>query len=103
MIIESGPAARPNPDDTVRSGGSAQDNAGFPLSGAQLGIWFAQRLNPSSAAYNSGEYVEIRGGIVPALFERALRQVVDESETLRVLVKEHEGEPRQFFSSIAWT
>ena len=33
----------------------------LPMSAAQLGIWFAQRLDPLSAAYNIGEYLEIDG------------------------------------------
>src|SRR5262245_14828662 len=67
----------------------------FRLSTAQLGIWFAQQLNPSSPAYNIGEYLEIHGPVDAVLFERALRQVVAETEALRVQIIEHAGEPRQ--------
>ncbi len=84
-----------NTDSAPRFDSTASSEAGFPLSSAQLGIWFAQRLNPSSAAYNIGEYLEIRGDIAPAVFERALRQVVAESETLCVRITEREGQPRQ--------
>ncbi|GAA2785378.1 amino acid adenylation domain-containing protein [Kitasatospora sp. CM 4170] len=52
-----------------------------PLSGAQEGIWFAQRLDPANGAYNTGEYVEIHGRIDPALFETALRRTVAEAQT----------------------
>ncbi len=65
------------------------------MSSAQLGIWFAQAINPSSAAYNIGEYIEIDGPLVLPLFERALRQVVSEAETLRLRFSEQDGEPRQ--------
>src|ERR1700730_14502640 len=65
------------------------------LSTAQLGIWFAQQLNPSSAAYNIGEYLEIHGSVDAVLFERALRQVVAETEALRVQIIEHAEDPRQ--------
>jgi len=58
----------------------------LPLSSAQLGIWFAQQLDPSSAAYNIGEYIEINGAIDPRLFERALRQVVAETDALSVQI-----------------
>src|SRR6516225_11347460 len=67
----------------------------FRLSTAQLGIWFAQQLHPSSPAYNIGEYLEIHGPVDAVLFERALRQVVAETEALRVQIIEHAGEPRQ--------
>src|SRR5499427_1927993 len=67
----------------------------FRLSTAQLGIWFAQQLNPSSPAYNIGEYLEIHGPVDAVSFERALRQVVAETEALRVQIIEHAGDPRQ--------
>src|SRR6516165_2196652 len=67
----------------------------FRLSTAQLGIWFAQQLNPSSPAYNIGEYLEIHGPVDAVLFERAIRQVVAETEALRVQIIEHAGDPRQ--------
>ncbi len=66
-----------------------------PLSSAQLGIWFAQKLNPDSPAYNIGEYVEIDGPIVLPLFERALRQAAGEAQSLRLRFSEEAGEPRQ--------
>ena len=62
---------------------------------AQRGIWFAQQINPSSSEYNIGEYIEIRGSIDPLLFERALRQVVAEAQTLRVQITVSAGEPKQ--------
>jgi hypothetical protein len=69
----------------------------LPLSAAQLGIWFAHKTSPSAAAYNIGEYVEIKGPIDPLLFERALRIVLCEAETLHVQILEPgDGQPRQF-------
>src|SRR6201997_78543 len=67
----------------------------FRLSTAQLGIWFAQQLNPSSPAYNIGEYLEIHGSVDAVSFERALQQVVAETEALRVQIIEHAGGPQQ--------
>src|SRR5882724_551487 len=73
------------------------------LSSAQLGIWFAQKLDPGSAAYNIGEYIEIDGPVVLPLFERALRQVVSEAQSLRLQFSEQAGEPRQFVGEpTAW-
>ena len=75
----------------------------FALSSAQLGIWFAQKLDPSSSAYNIGEYVEIDGPIVLPLFERALRQVVAEAQSLRLRFSEQAGEPVQLVGEpTAW-
>jgi len=42
-------------------GGELQENNPLPLSDAQLGIWFAQSIDPSSPAYNLAEYLEIAG------------------------------------------
>ena len=82
-------------DLNCNSGGSVtidterpQNSDALPLSSAQLGIWFAQRLNPSSSEYNIGEYIEIPGSVDAVLFERALRQVVIETEILRVRIIE---------------
>jgi hypothetical protein len=67
----------------------------LPLSAAQLGIWFAQRIDPSASAYNIGEYIEIEGSIDPILFERALEQVICETEALGLQIAEQAGEPWQ--------
>src|SRR6266540_824332 len=67
----------------------------FRLSAAQLGIWFAQQIDPSSPAYNIGEYLEIQGSIDPILFEQALRRVATETEALRLQITDHADAPRQ--------
>ena len=72
----------------------------LPLSSAQLGIWFAQKINPSSPEYNIGGYIEIEGSIDPALFELALQQVVTETDTLRVQITERAGKPEQLIGSL---
>src|SRR5262245_64905222 len=68
----------------LRRGAGAKENYSLPLSDAQLGIWFAQSIDPSSPAYNLAEYLEIDGSIDAALLETAVRQVVNEIEPLRV-------------------
>jgi hypothetical protein len=54
-------------------GGELQENNPLPLSDAQLGIWFAQSIDPSSPAYNLAEYLEIAGPTDATLFEAAVR------------------------------
>src|SRR5262245_35434512 len=76
----------------------------FRLSTAQLGIWFAQQIDPSSPAYNIGEYIEIGGSVDPVLFEQALGQVVTETEALRLQISDHADGPRQVIGpSSAWS
>ena len=67
----------------------------LPLSAAQLGIWFAQRIDFSASTYNIGEYIEIEGSIDPILFERALEQVICETEALGLRIAEQAGGPWQ--------
>jgi nonribosomal peptide synthetase DhbF len=77
----------------------------LPLSGAQSGIWYAQQLDPSNPMYNTGEYVEIDGPVDQVTFEKALRQVVQEAESLHVLFEENGEGPWQVTnaSSSSWS
>src|SRR6516225_8398004 len=65
-------------------GGPLKENNPLPLTDAQLGIWFAQSIDPSNPDYNLGEYLEIAGPIDATLFEAAARQAVSETEALCV-------------------
>ncbi|MFD7962487.1 amino acid adenylation domain-containing protein [Streptomyces zaomyceticus] len=68
----------------------------LPLTGAQTGVWYGQRLAPDSPVYNVGQYVEIDGALDADLFEAAVRRVVDECEALTVRFEEDEtGVPCQ--------
>src|SRR3954452_22205559 len=80
-------------------GAEVQENNPLPLSDAQLGIWFAQTIDPSSPAYNLAEYLEIAGPIDATLFEAALRQVVSETEALRVRFVSGADGPRQIIGA----
>src|SRR5437588_2991967 len=76
----------------------------LPLSMPQLGIWFAQQIDPESAAYSIGEYIEIRGHISLAVFEQALRRSVVEAETLHLRFSEQAELPGQRVGShTAWS
>ncbi|MFI9051728.1 amino acid adenylation domain-containing protein [Streptomyces sp. NPDC053427] len=65
------------------------------MTSAQREVWFAQQLDLDNPIYNVGGYLEILGPIDPALFEAALRQAVEEAETLHVRFVERSGEPGQ--------
>ncbi|MER5498251.1 amino acid adenylation domain-containing protein [Streptomyces sp. NPDC002561] len=67
----------------------------LPLTAAQAGMFYAQRLDPANTVYNAGEYLEIHGAVDTGLFEAALRRVVGEADALRVRVVETEDGPRQ--------
>ncbi|MFE7100335.1 condensation domain-containing protein, partial [Streptomyces erythrochromogenes] len=68
----------------------------LPLTGAQTGVWYGQRLDPASPVFNVGQYVEIQGPLDPDLFTTALRRTVSECEALTVAFAEDtDGEPYQ--------
>ncbi|BAU81364.1 actinomycin synthetase II [Streptomyces laurentii] len=65
-----------------------------PLSGAQEGLWYAQRLAPGNAAYNTAEAVEIHGALDSGLFETALRRTVGEAGTFALRFLDTDDGPR---------
>ncbi|SNS38444.1 non-ribosomal peptide synthetase [Rhodococcoides kyotonense] len=73
----------------------------LPLTGAQLGIWNAQRLEPDSPYYLVGEVLEIDASAdgssidVPALID-AITATVGEAETMRLRFVSTEDGPRQW-------
>jgi nonribosomal peptide synthetase DhbF len=73
----------------------------LPLSAAQLDFWFAQELDLQNADFNVGEYLEIHGPIDPALVQAALRQLILETDVLRLRLVERAGEPRQIVTAPA--
>ncbi|NNJ05520.1 amino acid adenylation domain-containing protein [Streptomyces sp. PKU-MA01144] len=68
----------------------------LPLSAAQRGIWYGHQLDPSGRRYRIAEYFDIRGPVDPEAFDAAWRQVVAETEALRVRFTEEPDGPRQF-------
>ncbi|MFG3697370.1 amino acid adenylation domain-containing protein [Micromonospora sp. NPDC047620] len=77
------------------SAAASRPATSLPLSSAQSGIWFAQRLEPESAIYRASEYLEMHGAVDPEVFERALRTVVGEADALHVRFAETTDGPRQ--------
>lgn len=67
----------------------------LPLSAAQTGMWFAQKLSSPDSIFNLAEAIEIHGPIDPALFKAALRQAAMEADTVRVRFIEGIDGPRQ--------
>ncbi|MDO4915246.1 condensation domain-containing protein [Corynebacterium sp.] len=68
----------------------------FPLTAAQMGIWNAQSLDPSSPYYVVGEVMELdptdsQPDISVADVVQALHQTIAEAETLRLQFRQGEG------------
>ncbi|MCG1019620.1 hypothetical protein KM188_13230 [Mycetohabitans sp. B4] len=75
----------------------------YPLSVAQTEIWLAQQLHLDSPVYNIAQYTVIEGAIDVAVFEAALRQVIDEADTLRLQFVDSDDGLRQKIGSPAWS
>ncbi|WP_338927353.1 amino acid adenylation domain-containing protein [Mycetohabitans endofungorum] len=75
----------------------------YALTTAQTEIWLAQQLRPDSPVYNIAQYTVIDGVIEPAVFEAALRQVIDEADTLRLQFVDSDDGLRQRIGAPAWS
>ena len=67
----------------------------LPLSAAQLGLWFAQKIDPANPMYNIGQSIEIHGPVDPSLFNAAVTRALIDTEALQVRFIEEIDGPRQ--------
>jgi amino acid adenylation domain-containing protein len=67
----------------------------FPLSRAQLSLWFLHALAPESPAYNVPNAVRIRGELDPAALLGSLQALVERHPALRTTFVPVAGEPLQ--------
>ncbi len=77
-----------------------QADDALPLSESQRDIWLAQRIEGAGSSYNISKRVEILGPVDTDLFERAVRQVVAETEILRVRFVEGGNGASQVFGPV---
>jgi hypothetical protein len=85
------------PESNLLNSGRAkeQNQAGLPLSTAQLGIWLVQQQNPDSPDLNQAEFLEIDGTLDPDLFSEACRQLVSEFDLYHIVFTDTPDGPRQ--------
>lgn len=74
---------------------SASADQFFPLTIAQRGIWFAQRLAPPETVFNISEVLIVEGEIDVGLFYEAMRQAALEASATRLRFIERDGGPLQ--------
>ncbi|NJP69234.1 condensation domain-containing protein, partial [Streptomyces spiramenti] len=75
-----------------------QETETRPLSAAQLGVWYAQRLDPASPVFNQGGWVELTGPIDVPLLAAAVSRLVAEDDTTRLRFTEVDGVPAQYLA-----
>jgi amino acid adenylation domain-containing protein len=86
------------PGGAAAAAGRAGDEDGcerFPLSFAQLRLWFLARLQPDEPVYNVPGAVRMRGRLQTAALRRSLAALVARHEVLRTAFVEIAGEPVQ--------
>ncbi|MEU1729578.1 amino acid adenylation domain-containing protein [Streptosporangium sp. NPDC020145] len=71
------------------------------LTGAQLGVWYAQRLDPADPSFNVGQYVELCGPLDLDLFGEAVRIGVGETQALNVRIVDGPDGPWQVIGEAA--
>ncbi|MFC7449026.1 condensation domain-containing protein, partial [Rhodococcus daqingensis] len=75
-------------------GGATDTSDTFPLSPAQLGMWYAQHVDPD-VPINIAQYVDVHGHLDAALLERAMEIGSREIETGYLRLTEIDGRPYQ--------
>jgi len=71
----------------------APQKANLPLSYAQQRLWFLNRLDPTSAAFNVAAGAWMSGSLNPKLISEAFRRLAQRHDALRMRFTEREGKP----------
>ena len=71
----------------------------YPLSFAQQRLWFINKLEPNSPAYNIAITVRIKGQLNQVALAESLKEIIRRHEVLRTNFKEVNGEPVQVIQS----
>ncbi|NYT86162.1 non-ribosomal peptide synthetase [Pollutimonas harenae] len=70
-----------------------------PLTEAQEGLWYAQRLDPQNPIFNTGHCTEIKGSLELPEFMQAVGQTLREANALSLRFMDHESGPLQYFDA----
>ncbi|MBH1964432.1 MAG: amino acid adenylation domain-containing protein [Comamonadaceae bacterium] len=71
----------------------------WPLTEAQLGLWYAQRLAPENPSFNTGHALWIRGELNEAAFTEAALQAASEAQSLSLAFRDGFDGPRQWLDA----
>ncbi|MCR0982413.1 amino acid adenylation domain-containing protein [Roseomonas populi] len=71
--------------------GSGTSTPDLPLTEAQEGLWFAQRLDPGNPVFNTGQYLDLRGPLDLPAFRAAVDGMVAEADSLALRIHDAPG------------
>ena len=91
LLVEAGAGGEAPPRSIPR----APDGVELPLSPAQQGIWFVDRLAPEHTAYNVIEAHRLRGSVDSERLRTAWQLLIRRHEALRLAVRVRDGVPYQ--------
>src|SRR5688572_15988906 len=69
--------------------------AAIALTAAQLGVWYASRLDPENTAFNAAQCVELTGAVDVDALVAAISLTVSETDALRLRFADGPGGVRQ--------
>ncbi|WP_324197356.1 non-ribosomal peptide synthase/polyketide synthase [Nocardia cyriacigeorgica] len=93
-----GPSARKQA--TLHTEARTSAPARFPLAPAQLGVWYAQLLDPQ-VPINVAQYVDVRGAVDAELLQEVSIEAAREYESVLVRIGEADGVPYQWVDTQA--
>lgn len=73
------------------------DNTPVPLTEAQEGLWYAQRLDPANPIFNTGHCTDIRSPLNVELFLQAINLTLAEADALSLRMIDAPEGPQQVF------
>jgi amino acid adenylation domain-containing protein len=92
--------ATANADPNTSISRNPRHNA-LALSSTQFGLWFLNRLDPETAAYNMVGAIRIEGVLDPEVLKGVIVDIQNRHETLRTRFHEVEGRPVQIVAPAA--
>ncbi|ONG44618.1 non-ribosomal peptide synthetase, partial [Pseudoroseomonas deserti] len=75
--------------------GGAAARLDLPLTEAQEGLWYAQRLDPGNPLFNTGQYISLLGPLDVEAFRRAVDGMVAEADGLALRIADSAEGVRQ--------
>ena len=95
------PAPEPASEAPLAPGGPSALPGGAPCTFAQERLWFVDRLDGPSGAYNEVRGARIRGALDVAALQQSLRDVADRHAALRVTFADPDGVPVQMVAPVS--